>query len=92
MPVPVSESVAFTVPCIVKVAVRAPVAEGVKVRMMVQEADGAIVPALTQVPPLCAKFEALVPVIVKNGVPRVSVPVPVLETVTVRPPLVVPCN
>jgi hypothetical protein len=60
--------------------------------MMVQEALGAIVPALTQVPPLRAKFEALVPVIVKKGVARVSVPVPEFETVTVKGALVVPCS
>ena len=34
-----------------KVAVRAPVAEGVKVRMMVQEPLAAIEPPLAQVPP-----------------------------------------
>ena len=74
----------------VKRAVLEPVADGVKVKRMVQDALAAIVPALAQVPPLRAKFAALVPVMVKNGVARVSVDVPVLETVTVKGELVVP--
>jgi hypothetical protein len=92
VPVPVRESEAFTVPCRFNVAVRAPVAEGVKVRMMVQDALAAMEPALTQVPPLRAKFVGLVPVMVKKGVARTSAAVPVLETVIVKGPLVVPCN
>ena len=75
-----------------KVAVRAPVAEGVKVRMMVQEPPAAIEPPLAQVPPLRAKFVGLLPVRVKNGVARTSGAVPVLETVIVKGALVVPCN
>jgi len=75
-----------------KVAVRAPVAEGVKVRMTVQEALAAIEPPLAHVPPDRAKLVGLVPVMVKNGVARTSVPVPVFETVTVNGELVVPCN
>lgn len=76
----------------VKVALRAPVAEGVKVRMMVQDEDAAIEPAFTQVPPLRAKFVGLVPVMVKKGVASTSAAVPVLETVIVKGALVVPCN
>ena len=76
-------------PWMVSVAVRLPVAEGVNVNKIVHEALAAIVPAFVQVPPLRAKFAALAPVIVKNGVKRVSVAVPVFETVTVRAPLVV---
>jgi hypothetical protein len=48
-----------------------------------------MVPALEQVPPVRAKSAALAPVRVKNGVDRVSVDVPVLETVTVSAELVV---
>jgi hypothetical protein len=73
----------------VRVAVLEPVADGVKVKRMVQEALAAIVPALAQVPPLRTKFAALVPVMVKNGVESVSVDVPEFETVTVRGELVV---
>jgi hypothetical protein len=74
------------------VALRAPVAEGVKVRMTVQDVDAAIDPALAQVPPVRTKFVGLVPVMVKNGVARTSEAVPVLETVTVKGALVVPCS
>ena len=65
-----------------------PVAVGVKVKMMVQEAEAAIVPALAHVPPDRAKSPALAPVIVKKGVESVCVAVPVFETVTVSGELV----
>ncbi len=68
-------------------------AEGVKVKMMVQDAEAAIEPPLAHVPvPVFEKFVGFVPVMVKNGVARTSGAVPVLETVIVNPPLVVPCN
>ena len=72
-----------------KVAVRAPLADGVKVSRMVQEPDAATVPALAQVPPDRAKSAALVPVMVKNGVERTSDAVPVFDSVTVTGELVV---
>ena len=60
------------------------------VRLIVQEEDAAMVPALAQVPvPAFAKSPAFVPVMVKNGVESVCVVVPVLLTVTVRGELVV---
>lgn len=90
VPVPVMEARAFTVPAIFRFADRAPDAAGVNVKIMVQEELAAIVPAFAHVPPDRAKSAALVPVMVKNGVESVSVPVPVFETVTVKPPLVVP--
>jgi len=71
MPVPVRLSVPLTVPKILRVALRAPVADGVNVKRIVQEALAAIVPALAQVPPDRAKSEAFVPVRVKNGVESV---------------------
>jgi len=73
----------------VRVAVLLPVADGVKVSKIVHDALAAIVPAFVHVPPLRAKFAAFVPVIVKNGVERVSVAVPVFDTVTVKGELVV---
>jgi hypothetical protein len=83
-------SVALTVPFTVKTADRAPVALGVKVRLIVQELDAAIVPPLAQEPvPALAKLDEFVPVIVKKGVARICDDVPVLLTVTVRGPLVV---
>ena len=89
MPVPVIEARPLTVPRIFRFAVRAPVAAGVNVKRIVQDELAVMIPALAHVPPLRAKSAALVPVTVKNGVARVSVPVPVLETVTVKAPLVV---
>ena len=75
------------------VAVLLPIADGVKVKLTVQDALGAIVPELTQVPvPALAKLVEFVPVIVKNGVAKTSEPVPMLVTVMVSGPLVVPCN
>jgi hypothetical protein len=69
------------------------VAEGVNVRMMVQDALAAMEPPLTQVPvPALAKFVGFVPVMVKNGVESTSGAVPVFETVIVKGALVVPCN
>jgi hypothetical protein len=58
--------VALTVPWIVSVAVRDPVALGVNVSLTVQDELGAIVPPFAQVPvPALAKFVALVPVSVQ---------------------------
>ena len=89
-PVPVRESVPFTVPEIVKVAARDPLADGVKVKSTVQEAAAAIVPPFEQVPvPALAKLAAFVPVKVKYGVLSVSVAVPTLLTVIVSGELVV---
>src|SRR5258708_34468942 len=89
-PVPVRESVPFTVPEMVKVAARAPLADGVNVKFTVQEAAAAIVPPFEHVPvPALAKLAAFVPVRVKYGVLRVSVAVPTLLTVTVKGELVV---
>ena len=66
MPVPVMASDPFTVPNTFNVAVRAPVAEGVKVKIIVHEELAATVPAFAQVPvPVFEKFVAFVPVIVK---------------------------
>jgi hypothetical protein len=66
IPVPVSESVPFTVPEMLRVAVRAPAADGVNVRFTVHDALAAIVPAFAHVPvPALAKFAAFVPVNVK---------------------------
>jgi len=71
VPVPVKLSVALTVPFTVNVAVREPVALGVKVRFIVQELDAAIVPPLAHEPvPVFAKLAEFVPVIVKYGVAR----------------------
>ena len=68
MPVPVSESELFTVPKILRVAVRAPDADGVKVKSTVHDAKGITVPALAHVPvPALAKLAAFVPVRVKYG-------------------------
>ena len=68
-----------------------PLAEGVKVRMMVQVPEAAMVPPLTQFPPpALAKLVALAPVMVKKGVDSVSVAVPTLVTVIVSGALVVP--
>ena len=77
-------------PAIFRFADRAPDAAGVKVKRIVQDALAAMVPAFAHVPPLRTKSDAFVPVIVKNGVESVSVPVPVLETVTVSDELVEP--
>jgi len=74
------------------VPVLLPVPSGVKVRMTVQEPETAIVPPLAHVPPDRAKSVPLAPVIVKKGVERTSAPVPMFETVTVNPALVVFCN
>jgi len=87
--VPVKESVALTVPAMLSVAVRAPLAAGVKVNKMVHEEEVAIVPALAHVPLERAKSAELVPVMVKNGVESTSEVVPVFETVTVSGELVV---
>jgi hypothetical protein len=74
------------------VAARAPVVEGVNVKRTVQDPLTAIVPPFTHVPPpALAKLDGLAPVIVKNGVANTSAAVPVLETVNVVAPLVVPC-
>jgi len=89
-PVPVSESLPFTVPRILRVPERAPAADGVKVRLTVHVALGAIVPPFAHVPvPAFAKLLELVPVMVKYGVESVSVAVPVFVTVRVKGPLVV---
>ena len=74
------------------VALRAPVTEGVNVRMIVQDDDAAIEPPFAQVPPDRAKFVGFVPVMVKNGVASTSAALPVFDTVIVNPPLVVPCS
>ena len=59
----------LTVPLIVKVAARAPSAEGVKVKLTVQDELAAILPPFAQLPvPAFVKFAAFVPVIVKYGV------------------------
>jgi hypothetical protein len=80
------------VPWIFSVAAKAPVVEGVNVNRTVHEPLTAIVPPLTHVPvPELAKLDGLAPVIVKNGVAKTSAAVPVLETVSVVAPLVVPC-
>ena len=65
-PVPVSESLALTVPKRLNEAERLPDAEGVKTRLTVQDELAAMVPALTHVPvPALVKSLGLVPVIVK---------------------------
>jgi len=69
---------------------RAPPLEGENVRTLVQVPAGATVPLAVQVPPLRAKSALFVPVRVKKGFARFSVPDPLLVTVTVNPPLVVP--
>jgi hypothetical protein len=73
-------------------AARPPVDAGVKVTMMVQEPETAIVPALAHVPPVRAKSVGFGPVRVKNGVARTSEAVPTLDTVIVMGELVEPCN
>ncbi len=88
VPVPVKASVALTVPRMFSVALRLAVAAGVKVKMIVQEPEAAMLPALAHVPPDRAKSAEFVPVIVKNGVERVSAAVPVFEMVTVSGELV----
>ena len=90
VPVPVILARALTVPKIFRFAERAPAAAGVNVKRIVQEALAAMVPASAHVPPLRAKSAGFVPVMVKNGVERVSAPVPVFETVTVTGALVPP--
>jgi len=75
----------------VSVPLRAPVAEGVKVKFTVHDALGATVPPFTQEPvPVFAKFVELVPVIVKYGVAITCEVVPLFVTVTVIGELVVP--
>jgi len=75
----------------VKVADRAPVAEGVNVSFTVQEPLTGMVPPLTQVPvPAFAKLVGFVPVMVKYGVAKTCDAVPELETVSVTVALVVP--
>ncbi len=65
-PVPVRESDPFTVPDIFRLALLAPDAVGVKVRLTVHDALTAIVPPFAQVPvPAFTNSLALVPVIVK---------------------------
>lgn len=82
-PVPVRESVPLALPFIFRVALSAPRIEGVKVIKSVQVAPGPTTPPLVQVPGDSAKSAALVPVMVKNGVLRVRLNVPVLVSVTV---------
>jgi len=66
IPVPVSESVPFTVPEIFRVAVREPDADGVKVKFTVHELLTAMVAPFAQVPVLAlVKLAAFVPVKVK---------------------------
>jgi len=73
------------------VAVRPPVAEGVKVTFTVQDALAATVAPFAQVPvPAFTKFDALPPVIVKYGVAMTCGEELVLETVMVSGALVVP--
>jgi hypothetical protein len=79
--------VAFTVPEMLSVADLLPVADGVKIKRIVQEPLVAMLPALAHVPPEREKSAAFVPVIVKKGVERTSEAVPVLEIVTVSAPL-----
>ena len=65
-PVPVRPLDPFTVPTMFMVAASAPVVDGVKVNKIVQDALGAMVPPLAQVPPPeLAKLVGLAPVIVK---------------------------
>ena len=86
-----STSEANTVPLIVRLAVRAPVADGVNVKSTVQEELIAMVAPLAHVPvPAFAKLEALAPAIVKYGVAKTCGPEPLFETVTVSGELVVP--
>lgn len=90
IPVPVKESLPFTVPEIFSVPERAPAADGVKVRFTVHVPLTAIVPPFAQVPvPAFAKFAEFVPVKVKYGVERTSDAVPLFVTVIVRGELVV---
>jgi hypothetical protein len=65
-----------------KVAVLEPEAAGVKVKRMVHEPEAATLPAFAHVPPDRAKSEALAPVIVKKGVDRDWLAVPVFERVS----------
>ena len=89
-PVPVKESVALTVPLMVRTADMAPVAGGVKVTLTVHDPLAAMLPPLTQVPPpVFEKAEGLAPVIVKYGVDKTSAAVPVFDTVMVVEALVV---
>ncbi len=89
-PIPVRESDPFTVPEMFNVAARAPLADGVNVKLTVHEKPIAMVPPLVQDPvPALAKLAAFVPVSVKYGVESVSVAVPVLLTVIVSGALVV---
>jgi hypothetical protein len=80
----------LTVPRILSVADRVPAALGVNARMIVQLPPGATVPLLVQVPPVRAKSEEFVPVMVKNVEARFSLAVPLLAMVTVSPELVEP--
>jgi hypothetical protein len=83
-PVPDRFTDPFTVPCMVKTAVRAPVADGVNVSSTVQVLVGRIVAPFAQVPePAFAKLVAFVPLITKYGVDRTSFAVPTFWTVTV---------
>ena len=89
--VPLSTSEANTVPLMVRFAVRAPVADGVNVKLTVQEELIEIVAPFAQVPvPAFAKLEAFAPAIVKYGVAKTCGPEPLFETVTVSGELVVP--
>ena len=91
IPVPVIPFEPFTVPRTFTAAASAPVVEGVKVNRIVQDELGAIVAPLAQVPPpALAKLVGLAPVIVKYGVARTSLAVPLFVTVKVVAALVVP--
>ena len=92
VPVPVKAFEPLAVPKIFSVAVRLPEAVGVKVRITVQEPEAAIVPELVQVPPERTKSPELLPVMVKKGFARISLAVPMFETVTVNGELVVFCS
>lgn len=91
MPVPVRASEPLAFPATFSVAARAPAPAGLNVKVMVQEAAGAMIFPLEQVPaPVLVTSAAFVPLNVKYGVFNVRLAVPVDVTVTVLALLVVP--